>query len=69
MTQEQIYNKLRETFNSQSGAYLNKQDAMDIAVQIKNRLLNYEMNSKSVNFRREDHPASAEKVHRSGKKI
>ena len=68
MTVDQIYNILRENFHSQSGAFLNKGQAYEVAQIIKEKIMISEIRTP-VDFEREDHPYSAEKVHRGGKKL
>ena len=62
MEVDEIYNILRETFHSQSGLYLNKGQAYEVAQIIKEKSMISEMR-RGVNFEREDHPYSAEVVH------
>jgi hypothetical protein len=62
MEVDEIYNILRETFHSQSGLFLNKGQAYEVAQIIKEKSMISEM-QRSVNFEREDHPYSAEVVH------
>lgn len=70
MEVDEIYNILRETFHSQSGAFLNKGQAYEVAMIIKEKLNVSELVSTlPMDFEREDHPYSAETVHRGGKRI
>lgn len=62
MEVDEIYNILRETFHSQSGLFLNKWQAYEVAQIIKEKSMISEV-QRSVNFEREDHPYSAESVH------
>ena len=62
MEVDKIYNIIRETFHSQSGAFLNKGQAYEVAQIIKEKSMISEV-QRSVNFEREDHPYSAEVVH------
>jgi hypothetical protein len=62
MNTEEIYNILRETFHSKSGIYLNKIDAMEIALIIRDRSIDSTNNPPklSSDFKREEHPYSAD---------